>query len=444
MARRIWALAVVLAAALAAPAAGQHRNDEEVRRAYAQYLRALVGSGRMATAADQRELAASMLETLGLDRLSGAQILHLAPAVKIAARAGDVRARLEQLAKDQGADGALAALALYYFFQRTPQEAAEALSAALQHPGIEEAIAGAWAREVLMVLHGHVSSHPALPPGAEEVAAVFDRGLGLSAIGAMDVFLMAVDQAGYERAELESLRSAMIRAVKRWRRDLDNPEKLVAHGESMGNPRALLKKNDDVLRSIRIAAAGQLDQLARRLDSLGGGRIGRPAPDLRLEWVVGREGASEITDLKGRVVVLVSWYRWEAENSGAALCNLLAERYAGRPVEVVATTSYLPGQLVAGGAVIDQGGTHEEQRRAIRAAAEREGLKVPVAAVEMMRIGNAYGTNIGEAAVVDAAGIVRGVGMSADSDEEKQRLFELIDLLLSEMDAKPEPAAEPK
>jgi hypothetical protein len=134
----------------------------------------------------------------------------------------------------------------------------------------------------------------------------------------------------------------------------------------------------------------------------------------------------------------VKWWRFGPDsNSGTPFIKQLSERYAGKPVDVIAVSEFLEGPLFMGGKQIDPGGTREQQVDAIIATAQKYGIAGPIAVVDEKRFGAAFGIQWANSAVViDASGVVRATKLDGGQPEAT---FRVIDGLLSA----PEPTLKP-
>jgi hypothetical protein len=426
------ALVSVLALLLSLSIAAQPAAKEEmVRRAVSAFQRAqVVGTSRSA----RSELADRLMAPLEPDKLSAEHLLALTAGgvLRDYSLRGAVIERLEKIAEGRDGHGAAAAIALVPFRPAAgPGPASVAgLAEALNHPGLAKLVQTASVSDVMGVMVQNLINRPdAVGLLLPELTAFFglDLGLGIAPYG--DSFLDVVERAKLTPGQLEPLRVAMAGAIKRCRQKLDIKEAVIDAAVAIGNSRAQVERMD--VQEFRPHLAAQLDGIERRLKGgLGGRLVGQPAPQIDINWAQAGLPAPDTSALKGRISVLITWYRFEpaAGYSGTALIKELQTRYAGTPVDVVAVTSFLDGPLFASGRQVDPGGTRDQQLQRMTAIAKEHGLAGPLAVVDERRFGAAFGARgYNKVVVIDALGVVRAAGLEGS---EPATVFQAIDALL--------------
>lgn len=426
-------LVAVLALLLTLSAAAQPAaNEDMVRRAVSAFQRAQAGG--MSPSA-RSELAERLMTPLEPDKLSAEHLLTLTAGgvLRDYPQRGPVIERLEKVAEARDAHGAAAAIALVAFRPAAgPGPASVAgLAEALQHPGLAKLVPTVSVSDVMGVMVNHLLNRPdAVGLLLPELTAFFDLDLGLGIAPYGDAFLDVVERAKLMPGQVDPLRVAMAGAIKRCRQKLDIKESVIDAAVAIGNSRAQIERMD--VQEFRPHLAAQLDGIERRLKGgLGGRLVGQPAPLVDITWAQAGLAAPDTSALKGRVSVLVTWYRFEpaAAYSGTSLIKELQTRYAGKPVDVVAVTSFLDGPLFASGRQIDPGGTRDQQLQSIKAVAGVHGLAGPLAVVDEKRFGAAFGARgYNKVVVIDALGVVRAAGLEGS---EPAAIFEAIDAIIA-------------
>lgn len=444
VANHAWlALAAVPALCFAQPIS----KEDQVRSTVDAYTRALFhgGSAGGGTAPQKRaELVDEMMSRLEPDSLSAEQLLTLSAAgvLREYSKRADVIVRLEKLAESRDAHGAAAALALVGVKPESGGPGPDAvanMAAALRHPGLARLAPSIAVKDAMSIVTNYLlNRESAVGLLLPELTAFFSLDLGLPIAPHLNVFLDLVERAKLTPSQIDPLREAMLGAVKRCRRKLDNKESMIDAAVAIGNSRTQVKSMDP--QEFRPHLAAQLDNAERTLKGSFGGRVvGQPAPSVDLKWAQAGLGATDTAELKGRIRVLVMWWRYEPEAaySGTALIRKLTERYADKPVDVIALTSFIDGPLYMGGKQIDPGGTREQQVAAAVATAKASGLTCPLAYVDQKRFIAAFGVRGGnDAVVIDGNGVVRGTELDGNAPDA---IFRIIDGLL----ATSEPATKP-
>jgi hypothetical protein len=430
---------------VAGPVAAQTMSDFQVRTLVSEYERQTWAArrdaeqqGKPSKWEDEARLSDQALAGVTLAALSPAQLFLLADRGLLAgSHRGEGAALLNKAREGEDAGAALAALGYVNLLRipaDTPEAVAEAFRAALTHRGLANAVRTAGAYWYFSDVSTLIANRKVTLDSARlgDFAAILRLEPGLPMMSNLSALVDRLEThanaTSLDPGKLEAFRGAALAALRNCRKQMDDERSVRDLSEAMGNSPSV--KSDDLL-AIRAYAAGKLQELERRLERTFGRRaVGKPAPELALRWVVGREEVSELAAERGHAVVLVKWYRWpeEGSNCGVAILKELAKTYAGKPVTIVALTSFLQGQLVGTKGVIDPGGTREAQIADIRAAAAAQGVTTPIAVIRENQLKTNLGIEFaGDAVVIDDAGTVRAVFSLTFKDED---VFRAIDEVL--------------
>jgi hypothetical protein len=417
-----------------AQAISDERLDDLIRgcwRARTEQNNAAAREGKVVSAADDQRAADQALEGVDLDSLTPTQLWQLAANGML----GGARREkgLALLAKGREAGGSGGAFAAWGYVSvlsdlasSSDTTVSEALRAALTHPGLKAALreppAGRIASALTMIASNRAHAAAAC---IDDITAMMALRPGLVVMAYLDDAVSPIGRLKVDPMKLEAFRTATLDASRACRKRLDDPEEIATYSRGMGNRG---KVEQETLIIIRSNAAGKLQQMERQLENAFAGRVvGRKAGEVSLHWVSGaHEGESDLAALRGRVVVLVEWpYLWAPQEAqdAAKFMAALRERFASKPVEVVAIFSTVPGTMLVGGERINPG-TREQQLAGAREQALKAGVTNPVAAVNQAQHEAAVGRLESEVVVVDASGIVRAASLIQGELEHTVRAIE--------------------
>lgn len=426
-------IALVLAV-LMGPAATRSRSapptDEQVDHA-AKAMHALFENmkGTMDEPA-ARKLAAERMSAIDLSQASLTQILKLKDAEVIAYgdKSPEVDARLVQLAKDPGAQGAIAAAMRISFNQQRPsdeqpaevqQQAREHVAAlyraALEHPGV----AASFRTDSRETVLGAVGSL-----GPKTGAMVLPSLLGLeSAIGPGMPSSVLGDLTGLVRC------LAAIKDVEATKRD-QLRDKIASLVDAALEDKTV---NDSTRK-----------WLTRGRDYLNGSHargelLDHAVPPLDFTWSNLPGNPRGIADLRGKVVVLDFWATWCGPCIGSfPKVRELRKRYEGYDVVILGVTSPQDASIKYANPdgsgkpeSVDTRNNTELQYSLMAEFIKHMDMTWNVAFTKQDVFNPDFGIRgIPEVAIIDAAGIVRHAGLHPSIGAEHK--VEIIDGLLRE------------
>ena len=419
----------------------------------------------------RREAAKDELKSTPLAEATLAQIQKIFDARVVVGTdelAEAIDARLVELAKNPGLDGAKAAeLRLQTVApamsrsdaEKRPEKIADVAEQALKHPGIPE-LFKAGEGETLIRSVASLSPELLKSHGFFDLVAPYING-NLSpnaaiAVGSMIQPLVEMkDSLGAEK--FESLRQSMAKAVD------SGLEKAIKDKEARDAKAAADSKPKDgggdekpaaasaMAKRMQDAQVGRLKDLRSLINGAWakGELVDHAAPAITFEWSSGDKPIKSFADLKGRVVLVDFWATWCGPCVAAfPKMRELQSRYGGYPVTILGVTSdqgsrameRKPGQKPK---PVDCTGDPAKEHDLAKEFMKDMEMTWTVAFSEQ----NVFNPNFGirgipSVAIIDPKGVVRFAGLYPNPAEESEK----IDGLLKEakMPYPEQPYMEPK
>ncbi len=341
-----------------------------------------------------KELTADLaVQELSLDNLETLRLLLQA----VEEKKPQLAKRLMELARQEDADGARAALLLFEMEMNptprgvNPPAGTEPLKAALAHPGFAAAMTAGKVGKLFSLLNyvdrdalGDFESRLLLL-----ASFVTDQQTPLELAERAAVVNMLVSMAGEgELKDLESYEPVRERL-----------QKLYAQSA------AIAAKQPDGER-----LADYLASIAHGLDSsYGRGQfLGHEAPELDFIWSSGDTNYKTLDELKGKIVVLDFWATW----CGPCVASIpkLAEfkqRYKDSPVQIVGVTS-IQGAHYGKTGKVDTTGEPEKEFELMKEFMQERGISWTIAFAEQEVMNPEFGIRgIPHVAILDTEGKVR-------------------------------------
>lgn len=365
---------------------------------------------------DFQSLTASQIQTL-----SRASILRFAPEKSAA-----VESRLAAIASsDKGVDGFKAGLMKldYIRFSRAQDQSQEdaqkaygeriatAFTAALDHPGMADAVKAGSAADIFGRFGMIDASALKGTNTLDRVVSLITPELPLgSAARAVSVFDAAnEEESGISAEKKEEIRTKIVAALD-----------------------AGLSKETDT--NIKSSAERSRTYLTGAFAM--GKLVNHPAPDMNFKWTSAGIDAKKLSDLKGKVVVVDFWATWCGPCVGSfPQVRDLQARYKDYPVVILGVTS-IQGSITkwADGRPTgseDVKGQPEKELELLAQWGKDMDVTWQVAVSEQDVFNPEYGVRgIPHVAIIDPKGVVRHRGLHPAADPEHK--FEMIDTLLKE------------
>jgi thiol-disulfide isomerase/thioredoxin len=390
-------LPATLAIVFCSPAAG------DVEAALAKFDKAVATLRQAGTKGEDayKQAADEALQDVDIASLDfeSMDLLVRSRLVNYTTQTGKLRTRLAELAKDEGPDGAMAALHVLGFLEGAgmPQQKT-ALCAVLDHPSLRELLESGRGWEGFEALSSHVS--PEAMRGREDDLIALADSIPesvpvLGALGAVALF-DRLASAGVEPARREPLRKNVVALLDRTLAHVDPKDPSV---------KGLNIEND--LPGFLTSQRDRLDGPAMR-----GTLIGGAPPPLDFLWVSGDRKWKSLDDLKGKVVVLDFWATWCGPCVGSfPNVRELVAHYAGCPVEVIGVTS-VQGAHFDDGKSIDCKDDPAKEFGLMAEYIPKKEITWAVAFTKQPVYNPAYGIQgIPHVVIIDAAGKVRYSGL---------------------------------
>jgi len=413
----------LIALALAAPALGAPPSEEQIQAALDDYaaLTESVDSFEAYEAA-MTEFASRHAGLMDLAELDARTIERLSPILtSTQGRARDALARVATLEAPDTVDGVVAMVnASYidtYLERRLPTP--ERLGAIMRHPRLHEALSQGYAVGIFELLAYFGEFRPAGLAGVREetlsLASVFTGDAPIEVVLCGMDFLVAADalltDSPEDAATRERLRAGVAGALRAARAGVD----------ATAEPTLAEMLDDAVLRTDGAFARGEL--------------LGHEAPELDFIWTSGDEilaGATKLSDLRGRVVVLDFWH------TECSVCiqtfpkvRALARQYEGAPVVVLGVTSLRGRHGAPDGTVVDTEGDPEREFGLMRDYIGQRGIVWPIVFTRQSLFNPEYGVEATpHIVIIDPAGVVRYRALHPDMPMLEK--IEKIDAILTE------------
>lgn len=412
-----------------APAQGEPPTDAQIDKAVKAVNDLVENAKGGFDQAAARRLAGEQLASIDLSEASLAQIVKLDESflLTLAGKQSAASARLVELAKDPGAQGAIAAAMRASFIEAWPDDTQGAdeqnrrrdeviaiFRAALEHPGVAASFKTDSRRTVLVAIASlDPKTAAALLPSLLGLEPAIAPGMHHNTIGALPQFVRCL-------ADIEPV-------------DADKRERIRAK---------VAGALDAALTDASISPKTQ-KWLERGLAYVNGAHargllVGYTAPSLDFLWSTLPGGPKSLAELKGKVVVLDFWATWCVPCVGSfPHTRELQQRYADSDVVILGVTSVqgsffnYQGPEDKNGKPIDTKGKPETEFELMPAFMKKMNMTWPVAFTKQAVYNPDFGiSGIPWVAIIDCAGKVKNVGLHPADDAP--RIPELIDALLTE------------
>ena len=265
-----------------------------------------------------QDAAARALKGVDLAKLDAAGFNAAAQLFEMAGpeRKKEYDAALDARAKQPTAEGFAAAVQQRFASVGRGAVGAEVLGNLLDHPGFKDGFKGTTARSLLMMIdNSDVAAMKSLAPKIAALKPYFGADASSETFAGALTWVRVMNDVA-SRDEAQAARKAVLEACK-----------------------ARMAKADERGKKSLTRIMGLLDGASMR-----GELIGFKAPDMELGWIARADGSApgwkQLSDLKGKVVVLDFWATWCGPCVGSfPKVAEMRKAYPADKVEIVGVTS---------------------------------------------------------------------------------------------------------